>query len=181
MLNLYIKECEFFNNSTNEFFTVPECVLRLEHSLKAVAKWESKWGKPFLSKDKMSDKEVKDYIKCMLIDEVPYIDLIINNLSATNEEIIANYIDSKMTATWFSDDKNQPKNNKVITSEIIYYWMIAQNIPLECENWHLNRLLTLIKVCSIENSPKKKMSKGEEARNRAALNKARRMRSGSKG
>lgn len=181
MLELVIQETEFFNNSTNEFLTVPETTLKLEHSLHAISKWESKWGKPFLTKDKKTDVEVRDYVKCMLTEKTPYSDLIIANLNYEQESLIADYIEAPMTATWFSKTQEEKPNKKIITAEIIYYWMISQNIPLECEHWHLNKLLTLIKVCGIENAPKKKMSRAEEARSRSALNRARRMSSGSKG
>lgn len=181
MLEIKIERKEFFNEKTNEFLEIEPTILKLEHSLASLAAWESKWCKPFLSKESKTDKEVNDYIKCMLLNDIPYPELVIENLSFEQQNEIAKYIDSPMTATWFSDSQNSARSRKIITAEIIYYWMIAQNIPMECQYWHLNRLLTLIKVCSAENAPKKKMSRSEEARSRAALNRARRMSSGSRG
>ena len=87
---------------------------------------------------------------------------------------VTSYIEDSMTATWFSDEETRKFNSETITSEIIYYWMVALNIPFECEKWHLNRLITLIKVCSIKNQPPKKMSRSKALANRKALNAARR-------
>lgn len=181
MLKLHIDKKEYFNEITNEFLTVPETTLLLEHSLHSISEWESIWKRPFLSKEKMTDQQVRDYVRCMLLTDVPYSDLIIANITPQEESKIVEYIDKPMSATWFNNENDKPKSRKIITAEVIYYWMIAQNIPFECEYWHFNKLMTLIRVCNAENAPKKKMSRAEEAKSRAALNRARRMRSGSKG
>lgn len=180
MLQITIKSSEKFNESTNEFIIVPEQTLQLEHSLVSLSKWESKWNKPFISKDEKSIEETIDYIKCMTITknvkpEVYY--------GITNDiiDMVNNYIEAPMTATWFSENKNQPPSREVITSEIIYYWMISLNIPMECQRWHLNRLLALIKVCNIKNTPPKKMSKKELMNRNRSLNEARKLAMGSNG
>lgn len=178
MLNIVVPDQEFFNEETQEFFTLKGQTLQLEHSLVSLSKWESKWNKPFLSKNEKTLKETIDYIRCMTITQnvKPYIyDML------TNENIldINKYIDSPMTATTFNV-QNTP-SREIITSEIIYYWMISLNIPLECQKWHLNRLLTLIRVCNLKNAPSKKMSKKEIMSRNAALNAARRKKLNTKG
>ena len=178
MLNIVVPDQEFFNEETQEFFTLKGQTLQLEHSLVSLSKWESKWNKPFLSKNEKTSKETIDYIRCMTITQnvKPYIyDML------TNENIldINKYIDSPMTATTFNV-QNTP-SREIVTSEIIYYWMISLNIPLECQKRHLNRLLTLIRVCNLKNAPSKKMSKKEIMSRNAALNAARRKKLNTKG
>lgn len=178
MLIIKVPDQEFFNEQTQEFFILKGQTLQLEHSLVSLSKWESKWNKPFLSKDEKSMEETIDYIKCMTITQnvKSYIYKIL-----TNENIreINKYIDSSMTATTF--DNHGTPSREIITSEIIYYWMISLNIPFECQKWHLNRLLTLIRVCNLKNAPPKKMSKKEIMNRNAALNAARRKKLNTKG
>lgn len=178
MLNIVVPDQEFFNEETQEFFTLKGQTLQLEHSLVSLSKWESKWNKPFLSKNEKTLKETIDYIKCMTITQnvKPYI---YNMLTNENILDINKYIDSPMTATTFNV-QNTP-SREIVTSEIIYYWMISLNIPLECQKWHLNRLLTLIRVCNLKNAPSKKMSKKEIMSRNAALNAARRKKLNTKG
>lgn len=173
MLHIVIPAAEIYDQEQNLFIQVKEKSLSLEHSLVSISKWESKWQKPFLSKDQeKSREEVIDYIRCMTltqnVDPNDYY-----RLTKKEFDQIRDYIDSPMTATTFSD-KERGGSKKVITAEIIYYWMIALNIPFECQKWHLNRLLTLIKVCNIKNAPPKKMSKAEMAKRNRSLNAARR-------
>ncbi len=179
MLAITIPASEMYDAVNNEFITGKEQVLHLEHSLVSLSKWESKWNKPFLSKDEKSPAEVLDYIKCMTltqnVDPSVYTRLTQENVNAINE-----YIDAPMTATTFSNEQHN-HNKEIITAEIIYYWMIAQNIPFECQKWHLNRLLALIRVCSIKNAPQKKMSKRATMSHNAQLNAARRRSLGSRG
>lgn len=180
MLQIIIPKTECFDEITETFINVKEHILQLEHSLVSLSKWESKWNKVFLSEEKKTNEEIIDYIRCMTItqnvDPLAYTligDTIIEQVSA--------YIDLPMTATTFNEENNKKFSREIITSEIIYYWMISLNIPFECQKWHLNRLLTLIRVCNIKNAPPKKMSKAElNARNRA-LNAARRKSLQSKG
>lgn len=154
----------------NECFVEPEVkVLRLEHSLVSLSKWESKWCKPFLSKEEKTDEETLDYIKCMTltqnVDSSVY-----EHLTRENVEEIRKYIDFPMTATTFNNHAQGGRGRETVTSELIYYWMIALNIPFECQKWHLNRLLTLIRVCNVKNTPPKKMSQSEILRQQADLN-----------
>ena len=181
MLTIIVPESEVYNEATNEFIYTKETTLRLEHSLVSISKWESKWKKPFLGKDKKTKEETIDYVKCMTTTQnVP--DDVYLCLSAENYDQIGKYIEDTKTATWFSDNNNRP-SSEIVTSELIYYWMTAFNIPFECQKWHLNRLLTLIKICSIKNQANdgKKMSKSAIMRQNASINKARRARTGSRG
>lgn len=173
MLQITIPAVELFDERINEFISIKEQTLQLEHSLVSLDKWESKWCKPFLSKQDKTPEELLDYVKCMTItqnvDPNVYQFLTDDNLREINS-----YIEAPMTATTFSDDKNTKKNREIITAELIYYWMIALNIPFECRKWHLNKLLTLVKVCNIKNQPPKKTSKKDLLARNAALNAARR-------
>lgn len=180
MLTITIPATEEFDEIKGEFVYSKEQTLQLEHSLISISKWESKWCKSFLSKQDKTPEEVIDYIKCMTlnpnVDDSVYRCLTQANLNTINE-----YIGAPMTATCFSEDKNGKSNKEVITSELIYYWMIALQIPFECQKWHLNRLLTLIRVCNVKNSPPKKMSKRDLMSRNASLNAARRKQFNTKG
>lgn len=168
-----VPSCELFDDETETFIQRPEYVLRLEHSLLSISKWESNWKKPFLSKDrKLTDIEFLDYIQCMSVYEPIPSEVL---LSLDGETILAinNYINESRTATWFSNDDEKP-SSRVVTSELIYHWMIQANIPIECETWHFSRLLTLIRVIGEETATKKKPTQAELAAKHARLNKARR-------
>jgi len=180
MLEIKIPKSRFYNDETMEFITIPETVLHLEHSLVSISKWESKWHKTFLSKAEKTPEERLDYIRCMTLDKsvdpnVYYA------LTPSNVDEINAYIENPMTATVLrkTEEHGAPKKDKT-TAELIYYYMIALNIPFECQKWHLNRLLTLIEVCGRKNAPPKKRGKPNLAgRNR--LNAERRARLGSRG
>lgn len=175
MLQITIPATELWDERINEFVKVKEQTLQLEHSLVSLSKWESKWNKPFLTKNEKSYEETMDYIKCMTltrnVDPITYQYLSNENIRQINE-----YIEAPMTATTFSNTgkKSGNLNGEQITSELIYYWMVALNIPFECQKWHLNRLITLIQVCNIKNSPPKKMSRRAIMNQNSALNAARR-------
>lgn len=181
MLQITIPAREFFNEATGEFFTVKERTLQLEHSLVSLSKWEAKWNKAFLSNKEKTTEEVIDYFRCMTITQ--NVDpQVYNFLSQENIDRINEYISAPMTATYFSDDKKSiGSRRETVTSELIYYWMIALNIPFECQKWHLNRLLALIKVCQIKTQPPKKHSASEIMRRNAALNAARRKKLNTRG
>lgn len=168
MLQITIPESEFYDTTTQKFYTVKAVSLTLEHSLLSLSKWESKWHKPFISKEKKTREELLDYISCMLICKPSRFSP--KTLTEAQFSEITKYIDEPMTATKFS---NRPggSSREIVTNEIIYHWMIAYQIPFECQKWHLNRLLTLIKVCSIKNAPPgKKMGRQALISRNASLN-----------
>jgi hypothetical protein len=179
MLKITILAIEQYDEVKEEFTTSKEQILQLEHSLVSLSKWESKWCKPFLTKEEKTVEETIDYIRCMTITQ--NVDPVIYTfISTENIRQVSDYIKTPMTATTFSNEK-QLTNREVVTAEIIYYWMITMTIPFECEKWHLNRLLTLITVCNLKNKPPKNMNKKELMSRNAALNAARRQRLNSKG
>ena len=180
MLQIVIPASELFDESKNEFVHMKEQTLCLEHSLVSLSKWESKWCKAFFSKEAKTYEETIDYIKCMTITQNVK-DEVYLRLTKDNIEQINKYIEAPMTATYFSDDKNSKQNRETVTAELIYYWMITLNIPFECQKWHLNKLLTLIRVCNIKNQPPKKMSKRDIMSRNAHLNAARRNKLNSRG
>ena len=168
---------EGWDEVNEEFVEAKTYELRLEHSLVSLSKWEEKWCKPFLSNTELTDEETFDYIKCMTVTKnVP--DEVYDRMTESNINDILNYIKAPMTATTFA--KEEPKNKingEIITAEIVYYWMISLQIPFECRKWHLNKLITLIRVCSKKNEPPRKMTNAE----RAALNAARKKKHKTKG
>lgn len=181
MLNITIPAIDGWDDDKQEFVDIkPSQTLSLEHSLISLSKWESKWCKPFISTKDKTKEEIIDYIKCMTLNQ-NVADDVYNRLSFENIKQINEYINAPMTATRFFNDKNVKTSREQITSEIIYYWMITLNIPFECQKWHLNRLLTLIRVCNIKNQPPKKMSRREILSRNAALNAARRKQFNTKG
>lgn len=184
MLEVTIPKMELFNEYTSEFIYIDEQKLTLEHSLLSISKWESKWEKPFININgelSLTPEELIDYVRCMTINKNvdPQVYEFIP-LEVMNE--IADYINRPCTATTINHPDTKKKSNaEGITSELIYYWMVAYNIPHEYERWHLNRLLTLIEICNVKNQPEKKMSKKAEVDQRRALNEARRKKLHSKG
>lgn len=157
----------------NEVFIEPTFqTLQLEHSLVSISKWESKWCKPFLGQQEKTDEEVMDYIKFMTITQNVHPE-VYSYLTPKNIKQINDYIEAPMTATTFSGREPRKFSREIITSEIIYDWMIALNIPFECRKWHINRLITLIKVRSIKSQPPRKRSSRETMNFYAALNESR--------
>lgn len=180
MLTITVPFSEYWDDNKQEFIEIKGGTLKLEHSLVSISKWESKWCKSFLNTKEKTDEETMDYIRCMTLTQNVDPD-IYYQLSLQNIEDIKNYINAPMTATVFSDTGDKSVNREVVTAELIYYWMIAYNIPFECQKWHINRLLTLVRVCGVKNNPPKKMAKGELMRRNAALNAARRRQLNTKG
>ena len=175
MLHITVPERELFDESTCEFISTKPRTLALEHSLVSISKWESKWKKPFLKNDEKSLEELQDYVRCMtLTQNIP--PETYKFLTTENMQDISEYMNADMTATWFNEQQlkhSRKQSSETVTSELIYYWMVAYNIPFECQKWHLSRLMTLIRICMIKNSPTKKMSPKEVARYNRSLNAAR--------
>ena len=173
MLQIIVPKREYFDDSKQEFVYFRECTLNLEHSLLSISKWEQKWKKPFLSKEQKTNEESIDYIRCMTLNNADP-----NAYYGWTQSMfgkVSEYINDPMTATWFNNkSQNSPGGRtQVVTSELIYYWLIAFNIPFECQKWHLNRLLTLIKICEIKNAPNKKMKQKDIYSQNRAINAAR--------
>lgn len=180
MLKLTIIGTEYFNEETETFESVDDFDLELEHSLLSLSKWEMKYKKPFLSREKKTAEETLYYVEAMIITP-NYPNDILYRLSHADIGRINEYIESSESATTFGAMPERGGIGEVITSELVYYWMVAFNIPFECESWHLNRLFALIRICNIKNSPSKKMSPGEiSARNRR-INAERRAKYGTRG
>lgn len=180
MLYLTVKGRELYDSENNRFIDVKTQTIQLEHSLVSISKWEAKWKKPFLSNKTMSVEETVDYIRCMTITQNvnPYLYFCIDD---DNVKEVTAYVYDPMTATWFSKDEKKSPNRAVYTSEVIYWQMITLGIPFECQKWHLNRLLTLIRVCNEKNAPPKKLSGRELSNSNRALNAARRKKHNSRG
>jgi hypothetical protein len=184
MLKITIPASELFDEATSKFITTEEISLELEHSLVSLSKWEQIWEKPFLGKDERTDEQTLDYIRCMTLSPE---DLSLNVFRSIPQNVmnqITHYINAKMTATWFNDIPGQVNSNssETITAEVMYYWLIALQIPFEVQYWHLNRLLTLLRVTNIKNDPKKKMMpKADAAAQQRMLNEQRRIEFNSKG
>ena len=180
MLQLTIPATELWDESNEMFLYTEEQTLELEHSLVSLSKWEAKWHKPFLTKENKTIEETIDYIKCMTltenVDETVYSLLNNEHLKKINE-----YIEDPMSATTIKELQRGKRNGEQVTSELIYYWMTALNIPVEYERWHLNRLFTMIRVCNIKNQPPKKMGKRAVMNQNRALNEARRQQYNTKG
>lgn len=172
MLKITVPASEWFDEANETFVNVKEQTLQLEHSLVSLSKWEAKWNKPFLGKGEKTNEQVIDYVRCMTLTQ--NVDPnIYRALTDENINQITQYIDLPMTATWFNNSNNKKPQREIVTSEVIYYWMITLNIPFECQKWHLNRLLCLIRVCNVKNAPPQNMSKKEIYSRNRALNAAR--------
>ena len=180
MLVIVAGKEEFFDDKKQEFVESEGFLLRLEHSLVSLSKWESKYQRAFLHDGEKTTEETMDYVGFMILDDVN--PLVVNQLTNENLTQINAYVESPQTATTFNSlFEEKPQRKEVITSELIYYWMVAHNIPFECQHWHLNRLLTLIRVCNVKNASPKKMNKAERARQMAEINARRRAELGTSG
>jgi len=180
MLTITVPAIEGYNDATEVFVELePAVVLTLEHSLVSLSKWEELHEKPFLNDDERTDEEALTYIRCMLLTpDIPQ--SVLDRLSQKNHDDIGEYICKKMTATWFAKSIG-PASRDIITAEIIYYWMFTLSVPMECQYWHLNKLLTQIRVCNEKQSPKKRMSRRDTLAQQKAINEARRAKFGNQG
>lgn len=180
MLQIYVPGADGWDEQKEEFVSTPGTTLTLEHSLISISKWESKWHVPFLGKEERTPEQVIDYIKCMTITTNVKPE-VYEFLTKENIETVMQYINDPMTATTITERGGKRVSREIVTSELIYYWMVALQIPFECQKWHINRLMMLIQICNIKNQPDKKMSKKTTAQQNAALNAARRQRAHSRG
>lgn len=181
MLQITVPANELWDEQALEFVSVKQQTLQLEHSLVSISKWESKWNKPFFSEKEKSYEETIDYIKCMTLTKNVQPE-VYRCLTNGNVEEIYKYLESPMTATTFSDSGSNKRSKKeIITSELVYYWMTALNIPFECQKWHINRLFTLIRICEIKSQPDKKVNKAQRTMDYAKLNAERRKKMNTKG
>lgn len=180
MLKVIIEAQEYFDESKREFFTADEVVVELEHSLLSLSKWESKYQKPFLSGEKKTLEEARGYLKAMVISSDVDPD-VLERCSKVTIDKIQEYIDSSQSATVFGFMPERRGLGETITSELIYYWMVAFNIPFEVETWHLNRLFSLIRICNMKNSKPRKMSKHELAQRNREINEKRKKELGTRG
>jgi len=182
MLTVIVSGDEVFNEETSEFSSVGDFVLELEHSLVSLSKWESKFEKPFLAAGDKTADEILWYVKAMILNPIYPEDLWVR-LSQQNLDDINQYIESKQSATTFGlmPEHRSRGRAETITSELIYYWLVAFNIPFETETWHLNRLFSLIRICNIKQSKPKKMSRNEVAQRNRELNAQRRQQLGTSG
>jgi len=180
MLTIVIEAMDLFDEESNTFSRSEEIVMEMEHSLLSLSKWESKYQKPFLTKDEKSKKEIFDYLKAMVVTPGVDLDAL---YTLPNEKLIQiqEYIDSKESATTFGELPDHRGPNEVITSELIYFWMFSFQIPIQCETWHLNRLFSLIRIFGIKNSKPKKMSAQEVAMRNREINEQRRRELGTRG
>ena len=180
MLTVHVPAREWWDEEHEMFVNSKPATLQLEHSLLSVSKWESKWKKPFLSNEDKSYEETIDYIRCMTINRNvdPYV---YAALTPENVKDITEYIGETRSATTINRHGRKQPSRQIITSELIYSWMVTYGIPFECQKWHLSRLMMLIEVVQIENSPRQKMGRNEILRSNAELNRARRAKLHTKG
>ena len=169
MLVIKVPQTELFDPKTETFNYLPETVLKVEHSLSSMSKWESRWHKAYLKKDpNRTVAETLDYVRCMSLTPV---DLqTVSRLGPKDFETIQAYINEQSTATTVKH------SNQTVTSELIYAWMTELRIPWEAQKWHLSRLMTLIDVMNERQKPQKKMSQAQTARQNDAINAARKAR-----
>ena len=170
MISFVISPEELWDHKNEVFVHKAPVMIHLEHSLRAISKWEARYCKPFIGKKEWTASEMLDYVRCMCLDDSidPAVFL---SLSAKQMEAVQAYIDLPMTATWFSNNEQRVGNRgSAVTSELIYFWMSSYGIDWQAQDWHLNRLMTLIRICSEKNKPPKKMPKGAAAARQRALN-----------
>lgn len=180
MLTIVVPGAELFDEESDEFKNSDEVVLNLEHSLASLSKWESITEKVFLGDSDKTREDTLLYVRCMTFPEEADPE-VYARLSDGNLEAINTYINAKKSATWFREDDTPSRSREVITSELIYYWMISLGIPFECQYWHLNRLIALIRVCNVKNAPARKMSRAEAAARQRELNAQRKAQLGTRG
>ena len=181
MISIHIPKSEYYNEATNEFTEIKETTLKMEHSLISIKKWEAKWNIAFLGRNEKTDEQMLDYLSCMTISPMDVNPIVYKAISNEQMKQVGDYIRAPMTATTFYDADGKKISRETVTAELIYYWMIALNIPMDFQKVHLNQLLTLIRTVSVKNTPPKKMSREEILRRNAKLNAERRKRLNTRG
>lgn len=172
MFEITIDEYEGYDDKAQVFITKPSITLQFEHSLLSLSKWESKWKIPFLTGKEKTPEQLIDYFRCMCLTDVS-LD-VLNRMDIVDANDLMKYIEDPQTASWIDSRDNPKRNTEIVTSELIYYWMITHTVPFSCETWHLNRLLTLIRICSEKSKPAEKMPASDIAMRNRELNEARR-------
>ena len=181
MLQIYVPTQEYYDERNEMFINIPAVTLKLEHTLVAISKWEAKWKKAFLGKQEKTNEEIVDYVKCMTLNEEPIDSMVYTALTASDFKKVKAYLEDKMSASCLPE-RDKGESGDTVTSELIYYWMVALQIPFECQYWHLNRLLTLVQICNMKNNPdKRKMSREELLARNRALNAERKAKYNSRG
>lgn len=180
MLIVSIPSVEAYDEETEQFVSLPGGTLHLEHNLLSLSKWESITHKHLIGNKDVTGEDLLKYVECMVQDE-EFDPTILNRLPSEELKRINDYISDTMTATRVKDRSNAKDSGEYTSSELIYYWMIACQIPFTCETWHINRLLTLIRVCNAKAEPGKKMSQSEIMSQNRELNRARRKALGTRG
>lgn len=180
MLELEIVFEEGFKAETNEFIATKSETIQLEHSLFSLSKWEAKWEIAFYGRDEKTNEQLADYIRMMVLSDISFD--IVEFIKPAQIAEINEYINSKQTASWFAED-NRPgrrgaRNTRVTTSDLLYAYMASMRIPFECQHWHINRLLTLIRIIDLENQPKKNMPRRDSVASHRSINQARRAANG---
>lgn len=170
MITVNVKDREIYFEDRNEFHTIEGGEFHLEHSLHSITKWETKYLKSFVMTEKTTE-ELMDYFSMMNLDESRYLD----PLGLTNDQIqkIVEYIEKPKTAQTFKEDNSQNKagaSKEIVTSDLVYYWMSALQLPFECQYWNFDRLIALIRLASIKNAPEKKETKAEALKRTRATN-----------
>lgn len=178
MLEIELEELEAWDDKKQEFVVLKNEVVCLEHSLKSISEWEAKWKVPFLDTTPRTKQMILDYVSCMVVSEVPK--GFLERLKTRDFSRIQEYIDDSRTASWISSEDNTNDGSKV-TSELIYYWMVTAGIPFSAEEWHLNRLMMLIKIYGEKNKPEKKRSREDILERNRELNEKRRREMGTNG
>lgn len=162
-LPIFIPKQELWDESREILIPIEEDItLSLEHSLVSLTKWESKWRKPFLSPEEKTQEQFRDYFRCMILNEGVDEEIV---YAFTQRDIleIQKYIETDQTATTFpKENSNEPQSNELMTSELIYYYLAQMQCPfIPTENWHLSRVMTLIRVASFKNKGERKLNKQE--------------------
>lgn len=178
---LHIEAFELYDQRTGEFISdVESQTITIKHSLLSLSKWEAKWKVNFIGNNSLTKEMIVDYIKCMTMTK-NVDDRLYMFITDKNMQDVMEYIKDPMSATKIKETPGSGGSNQLITSELIYAWMAMSQIPFECEKWHLNRLLTLIRAYGVESNPKKKMKTGDVLRSNHAVNAARRAKHHSRG